>query len=433
MQRGKSAWFVISATCCGLLLAAAAVPAAAMESTVPALDESLQRWAVAGYGTLARSWDDTERLAPIRDLSQRPADHLYTGPTWRLDSRVALQASYRHSPEWTVLGQVVARDQVDNSASSHVERAYAEWAPGQWRWRVGRVGYDAFLMSDHRNLGFSGMTVRPPPEFYGWVPNYSVDGADLTHEVDDGDARWRVRFQAGNSRTSLPLGDAEFEFDSEDLWSMTISRDRGPWRLKGGVSEFRIEHDPVLLAPLHAGLTAVAAAGVPGISEEAAALRGNAGFAGAKVSYTTIGIAYDDGVLTAQGELGLTRASSDVVTHGRSGYLTVGRRIGDWQPYLGYAVSRPGNALTQSRNDWAAIGQRSLQYAALDVINSTRIDQRTATAGVRWDLARRVALKLQWDHVHIRPDGYALWFRDLDFNKRASSVNLGTLAVDFVF
>ena len=144
-------------------------------------------------------------------------------------------------------------------------------------------------------------------------------------------------------------------------------------------------------------------------------------------------LALAQGGATAQGEIGLTRTTASIVTHGRSGYLTLGRRFGDLQPYLGYAISRPEGERLQALTDWSVIGQRGLQDAALFAINGTRIDQATTTVGARWDLGQRIALKGQWDHIRIKAQGYALWFREFKLNARDTSVNLVTLALDFVF
>ena len=184
-------------------------------------------------------------------------------------------------------------------------------------------------------------------------------------------------------------------------------------------------------APLHAGLDAIAAAGIPGVSAEAADLRRNASFQGAKVSYTTLGAAYDDGQWLAQAELGTTTASAAAVPHGRMAYVSVGRRFGDWTPLLTLSTSRP-DAPRSPANDWGAYNA-TLRDPALFVLNTNRIEQDTLSLGLRWDFHRQAALKLQWDQTQIKPTGYGLWWRDMAINQDSSRINLLAVTVDFTF
>jgi hypothetical protein len=420
-----------------LLLAACLLPggtAGAADETAPfAEPPALQ---LAAFGTLAWSRDQQPALAPIRDISQRPRDSFATGSTWVLDSRLAAQAAYSFSPELEALVQVVLRDQVDHALSNQVELAHLGWHPaGRVNWRAGRIGYDAFLMGDHRNLGYVNLTVRPPTELYGWVPIFSVDGIEATAELG-GNHTWRLQAQFGRSRVTIPVGDDRFRVVNDQLWSLSASYEAGPWRIKGGGSGFRIDSEAAALAPLRDGLEQLAAAtraGAPAISSEASQLRQELGFAGSRLTYATLGASYDDGSWLVQGELARSSSTVDIAPSSRMGYLSAGRRFGQFTPYVLLSASRPAERLKAPANDWSAVGQAGLQATAYGVVNSTRVDQRTLAVGSRWDFANRAAFKLQWDRVQIRPEGYALWFRSPESNRRASTVNLFSASLDFVF
>lgn len=418
------------------LLAAQAAGAADLASA-PETAEAPAALQLSAYGTLGFSRDNQAQLAPIRDISQRPKNGFTQGSTWRLDSRLAAQADYRFSPELEVLAQAVVRDQVDHTLGGQIELAHLAWHPaGGGSWRVGRIGYDAFLMSDYRNLGYVNLTVRPPTEFYGWVPNFSVDGLDATIDLQDGDSGWRLRGQFGRSRTSVPMGDENFRMVTDYLWSLSATQDFGTWRVKAGWAGFRIGTEAAPLASLHAGLDQLAAAtlaGAPAISREASQLRRELSFAGSHIRYATLGASYDDGHWLAQGELGESSTSVDIAPSSRMGYMSLGRRFGQFTPYVLLSASRPTERTTAPVNDWSTIGQAAVQATAYRVVNSTRVDQRTLALGTRWDFANRAAVKLQWDRVQIKPDGYALWFRSPDSNGRDSTVNLLSASLDFVF
>lgn len=406
-------------------------------SAEPAADGSLSRWRVGGYGNLARSWDNHHELAPIRDVSQHADGGFAGGPTWKLDSRLALHAAYRASSELEFVGQIVARHQADRSLPGAIELAYGEWfATDKLSLRAGRFGYDAFLMSDHRNLGYAYDRMRPPTEFYGWVPLYSIDGIDIATDWKKADGHWRLRAQLGQNRTESPTGDDEYEFRTDYIWALTLSREAGPWRMKAGWSAFRIGSEAKVLTPLHAGLEAVAAAtaaGFPDISAEASALRQATSFRDTRINYLTVGLAYDDGAWLVQSEYGQSRATHAIAPAGDMAYLSVGRRLSDWTPFAGYSVSKPGEAPLAGSADWSAIGQSALQSQAVFIANSSRIDQSTFTLGLRWDFHSQAAFKLQWDRTRINPQGYGVWFRSPESNNQANWVSLVSAGVDFIF
>jgi hypothetical protein len=299
--------------------------------------------------------------------------------------------------------------------------------------RAGRIGYDAFLMSDHRNLGYAYTWVRPPMEFYGWVPIFSVDGVDVAQDFGTDAGRWRIKAQAGRNRISIPVGNGTYAFSTDSIWSATLTREQGPWRLKAGWSQFRIGREAAPLAPLHEGLEQVAAAGIPGISDEAARLRGESSFEGVRYSYGTLGVAYDDGRWFAQAEYSRSRSTAAIAPESDMRYAALGRRIGAWSPFVMLASSHPTDDAQRSETDWSAIGQAAFQQQAYFAINSTRIAQETYSAGVRWDVHANVALKAQWDRTEIHANGYGLWFRSLGSNGSERTVDLLTLSIDFVF
>lgn len=389
---------------------------------------------VAGFGTIARSWDDRHDLATTRDLTQLPADSYLTGPSWRIDSRLGVQFSYEASSEWETLFQLVARDQVEQTLDSSVEQANLSYRPrADFKARIGRIGYDGFLMADHRNLGYSYPWVRPPREFYHWIPLYSLDGGDASFDWSEGQALWRLRGQLGLSKMTIPVGDADADFGLKDIRALSLQRQEGAWRLKAGLTQMRIGAEALSLAPLHAGLEAIAGAGISGLSDEARKLRDETAFKNAKIRYYTLGAAFDDGQWVAQAEIGLSRTSAAIAPSSRTAYLGLGYRVGLWTPYLVFSASKPEHSKLAPLTDWGLIGQAGFQSTVYNVVNSTRQDQDTLTLGVRWDVHPQVAGKLQWERTRIESSGYGAYFRQEALNSVASHVNLLTLALDFVF
>lgn len=387
---------------------------------------------LSGFGTLGYTADSRSDIAPARDIVQLPESGFSTGPSWRVDTRLGVQMEYSLSPNADLVGQLVVRDQFHRDLDSATELAYLTVRPGtQWDVRAGRINYDAFLMSEYRNVGYAYPWVRPPSEFYGWIPILSVDGLDATYRFESASARWRLKAQLGRSSPfAIPI-QSGYDFRADDMRGVSVTGQTDKWRFKLAYSQWTAANEVPAFAPLHAGLDSLAAAGVPGVSAEAADLRRNLSFQGARVSYTTLGAVYDDGQWLAQAELGTTTASTAVVPHGRMAYVSIGRRFGDWTPLLTFSTSRP-DAPRLPANDWGGYNA-TLRDPALFVLNTNRIEQDTVSLGLRWDFHRQAALKLQWDQTQIKPTGYGLWWRDEAINRDGSRINLLAMTLDFAF
>lgn len=423
---------------CGLYLIATALLCAlplASQAEEPAADISPFR--ISGFGTLARSWDSRDNLAPIRDVSQRPVDDYRTGPTWKLDSRIGLQAAYRFTPDIEAVAQIVGRDQVSSEFHHFVELGYLDiQLPQYFRLRLGRVGFDAYLMSDHRNVGYAYAWMRPPIEFYGWTPMFSVDGGDLSYSFEQGDSRWRLRVQAGKNDFVAPMGPTQFNFHGT-MTGVSVVREQGPWRMKAAFTRIFSTQEVPALAPLHQGLESVAGHPFvgPAIRGEAAYLRENIAFDNQHMHYLTLGAAYDDGTWLGQAEIGTSRTTSVFTPAATTAYAIVGRRFGSLTPFAILSASRPDTSIERPRNDWSGLGPAAsgLQTEAYIVINETRTDQATFSLGTRWDVSANAALKFQLDHSRIKEWGYSSWFRSRAGQTRDSSVNLLSIGVDFIF
>lgn len=385
---------------------------------------------LSGFGTLGYVRDNRQDIAPARDISQLPRDGFSTGAGWLVDTRIGVQAEYAVSPVIDLVAQVVLRDQFKADLDSVTELAYVALKPfSQMDIRAGRISYDAFLMADHRNVGYAYQWVRPPAEFYGWIPIFSMDGLDAAYTLHDDGGHWRIKAQAGNTRVKIPI-QTGYDFHAKDMLGVSISRQSGPWRLKAAYAQFTSGSEVPAFAPLHQGLDQVIAANLPKISAEAADLRRNLAFKDARISYTTFGAAYDDGSWLGQAELGRSTATADVVPHSTMAYVSIGHRFGEWTPSLTRSTSRPGNDYRPAANNWGAFNA-ALRDPAIFVLNATRIEQDTTSLGVRWDFRSNAALKVQWDRTVVK--SYGLWWRDVALDLTTQRIDQISATVDFAF
>ncbi|MBF0158070.1 MAG: hypothetical protein HQL58_00950 [Magnetococcales bacterium] len=410
-------------------------------------DES-GRWHITGYGTLGVNQDDHHpRTSFIRDISQRPQDSFTTSSwltddAWRRDTRLGLQVGYQFTPTLSAVSQLVLRDQVSPRLTHFIDWGYVALTPiPDVDVRLGRVGFDVFLMSEQRNLGYSYPWVRPPVEFYGWVPLYSIDGADLGYTLRDQETRWRFKIQGGRSPgLGVPIDDDIFYVASNKIMTATLTRESGPWLFKAGYSHvtFSKEADPLARMGLFAGLDEVARLGIDPISRDADQLRRQMTWKNARMNYFTIGSTYDDNDWLAQAELGVVASSIDMAMNNTMAYLGLARRLGNWTPYAMVSAIRPNTTRYSSIRPWGdGLPQElqgtlnGLQTGAQAAVNSTRIHQETLTLGLRWDFSSRAAIKWQLDTTQVHPHGYLL--RPSNDVAQATTVHLFSVNLDFMF
>lgn len=401
----------------------------------------ISKFRLSGYGTLSVPVDDRGDMAPLRDISTDTGEGLayLVDHPWQLDSRLGIQAEYRFSEKVEGAMQWVVRSQTDPDLSSRLENAYLRvYFTPTVAIRGGRFAYDAFLMSDIRNIGYAYLWVRPPTEFYGWIPIFSVDGLDLTWHIERDNAFWQVRAQGGIHRFNTSFNKEPYEFETTDLLSLTLLRQSGALQLKAGYSCFSSNNEVGIFEPLLAGLDAVALAAdgiYPTIAMEAKDISGELSFKDAKVIYTTLGFIYDNGRWVAQGELARSRSTSDVLPHGIMGYIGAGIRLGDFTPFCMISHIRAENDVRKAVYDWSPMGQSAMnvQSQANYIINSTRMNQNTISLGLRWNFHNQAALKMQWDATNITSFGYGLWSKKTTLLHNSSHINLFTTSVEFIF
>lgn len=392
---------------------------------------------ISGYGTISGSVHDRTDVHPVRDVSQTPENRFKTNFSAVMDSRLGLQAHYRFGSNFDAVVQGVLRDQSYVTFQNSMELAYLAYRPLSWlELRGGRVGYDAFLMSDTRNLGYAYSWVRPPNEFYGWIPIFHIDGADATVRIDNENSQWRLRLQGGKQSFKFALADSEYDAETEELYTVSLSRQSGPITLKTGFSSFSLKNEMDAFRPLIQGLDTIAEATAfpfPDISGEAHYLSDNISFQGTDIAYLTFGASYDDGEWIAQAEIAHSTSNSEILSHGTMGYAALGYRIGDFTPYCIFSATRAGNNIRKPIADWTPIEAAELQEMVLGIINSTRMDQETLSFGVRWDFHNQAALKFQLDSIHINSWGYGLWFSKPSTFNNDSAMTIGTISLEFMF
>ena len=174
----------------------------------------------SGFATLGLTKGGDEDLGFHRDLDQ---EGLYDGD-WSVsaDSLLGVQMDV------VVNDQFGGAVQMENS----VEWAFLRYRFNpDWTVRAGRIGFDLFLLSDYRNVGFAYLWTRPPVEFYAPLTFTSFDGADLTWSTYAAGGMFRAKISAGNTDSTLNILDNQVNFEVHDIMTAAFS-----WQIQSEIS-----------------------------------------------------------------------------------------------------------------------------------------------------------------------------------------------------
>ena len=121
----------------------------------------------------------------------------------------------------------------------------------------------------------------------------------------------------------------------------------------------------------------------------------------------------------------------------RGWYVSGGYRAGQFTPYATYAEasaasnSDPGLTLTALPS--ALAGFAAGLNAGLNALLQSIPEQRTLTAGARWDFMKNLDLKLQIDHTRIGADSFGTLINVQPGLRPGGTVNLFSATLNFVF
>lgn len=386
---------------------------------------------VHGFGTVGVAYlDIPDDWAYTGWLGQRASEEPVRAD---LDSMIGVQLNYGIGDELEFVAQGTAARRSQNAdAEDYLGLAFMAWRPTRnWTLRLGRVNLDAYMISDHRDVGYTYQFIRPPQEFYARMPT-SLDGGDITRSWVRGDAQWRAKLYTGTTTAGN---------DALSFWPMygaMLSRESDGLLMRVSAVHARTSRVSEEVDPLVAGLRQLQQLPVPDIAAEAARFEQSLMARGVRTSYLAAAIAYDRDVWVLSAEV--NRADSQAEPYSFStGYVSIGRRFGALTAFvMGSAAIRDEDAMQAP--DWGsalepmdpalAMQAQALANGATRALNTASGDQFTTSAGLRWEVAPRVALKAQWDHVRTRREGDGIWHTS---DGRASRSNILAIAADFVF
>ncbi|MBC3886195.1 porin [Undibacterium griseum] len=397
--------------------------------SLTALADDSSNFSITGFGTIGVVHNTTSDADIIRDLSQNTGTGHTRQNDINMDSNLGLQADAHLNDVVDAAVQVVSR-YGPNEYKPEVTWAYAKYSPNDTvQLRLGRLGFDVYLLADSRNIGYSYTWVRPPIDFFGNLIVSYFDGFDTTISRDLGHGQVRLKFFSGMAREKVYNGipNQFFSLNGSRLTGGHVEYQQGNWTFRLGHSQLRFANEnPVndLITPvLNSPAFQLFYPGASQLSQKVLMQDKNA-------RYTSLGIVYDKGPLQAQLMLSRINSGSLFFPGSDAAYLSASYRVKNWTPYVTYSGVRPSGerANIQISPQLPPEIQGFLQALSTG-LNDQLSKQNTITAGVRYDLSENVSVKVQLDH--IRSQDSFLIRNDLpNWNGRAT---LLSLAVNFIF
>ena len=356
-------------------------------------------WQLNTFGTLG--YTDSSHYDERtfrRDLLQDVGD---AENGFLVDSRLGLQVNAILSDQLEFVGQAVVRSQVSNRVLDYVDAAFLRYTQNDnLQFRVGRLPFDAFFLSDSRHVAYSYDWVRPPTETYALTAFNAVDGLRLVFNWGDFDSTWEWTATYGTSKTHFDNNRGGLEsgatFDTvraKPIITSSLAWHNLDWKVRLSHSRLDLESEQSRWEPV-IGF----ASEVQNFWREPSDLLHRI-FGNDFLYYTSFGASRQMGDWHLQAEY--TRIDTDMaVFRGQQGYVHVARRFGDFTPFVTFRFARDKRSVGLQE----PVPDPSLVPVAVSINALARffkMDQDSVALGVRWDFAPKQALKLQCDRFNL--------------------------------
>ena len=406
---------------------------AALGLPLPAQDGD-PRLRVSGFGTLGLAASTTDRADYVREPTQPKGVRQELDP--RLDSRLGLQLNLNLSESFSFVGQAISKYRYDRTFAPDLSWAFLSYKPtSSLQARAGRLGFDVFQIADTRNVGYSYLWTRPPVDFFGPLMLSSLDGGDLSwHGSLAEGVNLRLKVAAGRTAAidKVPFGDAGgyVPLGGSKRMGTVAEVDWEALNLRLSYAQAKPSSKfPPPITDLQNGLNAFALLlNDPGLARQARGVD----FQENLFRYYSVGLNWHSGPFRLEAVGAQVRAGDGPIPDLKSGYLSLGYRVGEAVPYflVSRIVSDPHSLYLGAL---PALGPEAaaLATAVASFIQHQRANQTTFALGVRWDFHPKAALKLQVDHISGDPKDLMLWLNvRSDWEGKAT---VGSVTLDFVF
>ncbi|KZN32616.1 hypothetical protein [Pseudoalteromonas luteoviolacea] len=379
-----------------------------------------------GFATLSMTLTDSENAGIRQHITQPHAT--YKDEIGFSTSSLGFQLEWQATPELQFVGQVLLKDHEEQNIDNALQMAFVRYSPSaNWQIRLGRTGLDLFMMTEHRDIGYTYTFDHPPTEFYAIVPHQNIDGADIKYTFSQEHGLLSAKFFAGRSTAPI-VSDDNFFWDVEikSLYGVVLQWESLDWTLRVNHTITKAGNENEQQLQLQAALAQVPDEVWP----TKASLLDSLHIIGKRFDYTAIGARYDNNQWFFQSEMSYIDSNSQVLNDLTAGYIGVGSYYGDHTIMATFAQAKSNNR-TPAR-PLVSTPQLDLLYNTLiRHTNFYLIDQSTFSLTLRSELSESLAIKVQLDHTNTESLPSAFYLHqgltgsnlDTDFNTLGISLN----------
>ncbi|MEM8513315.1 hypothetical protein RCH14_002645 [Massilia sp. MP_M2] len=382
-------------------------------------------WNVTGFGTVA-AVHATQDLGDYTVNPNSPGQAGYS-KAWAfdVDSRAGAQLNVRFDKRWSAVVQATQEKSIENSYKTYLTWANVKFqATPELSLRAGRIALPLFLSADYRKVGYALPWLRAPVELYSLMPITNSDGVDASYRWHTGQIKHETTVFLGRATARL---NTELTGKARNIVGVTESATAGALTMRVTAAQ------ALLVVPgaqsLFDGLRAF---GPPG---EALAARYD--IAKRHVRVFSAGFNYDPGDWFVIGESGRINTGS-ILGDQTASYLSAGRRFGNLAPYVTYARLVANLAAQTAGLPLDGLPPEAAAVAGVlnDALNEQLRQigvQDTASIGVRWDVARSIAIKAQLDRVKPRGGSIGTLINVQPGFRSGQAFNVISLGMDVIF
>jgi hypothetical protein len=339
-----------------------------------------------------------------------------------VDSLLGIQANIAFSPQTEAVLQAVSRYHADGSYKPELTWAFLrhDFSP-DFSLRAGRLGTEFFMLGDSRLVGYSNLTLRPPPDFYGSLVFSYIDGLDVSATFPVSSGLLSGKLFAGLSPEKTPYGlGTTWDQQGSLLVGGYLDFLDGAWQVRLSHAQVRFNHE----TPTDEFLRLL---GDPLLGTPYLALVPDMAIVDTWARFSSIGLVYDQGPLNIQFMLNRIKQDSPSYADSKAGYVQAAYRFQSVTPYLG---------ISRSLTSREPIPNSIFPIPGVDSITNMlvaqgHLDQHTYTLGGRWDVHKNLALKAQVDW--IRGTAASLFLVKNQQPSWDGNMTVFSLALDFVF
>lgn len=350
------------------------------DDTLPATRDWSNMFTFSGFGTLGVTHSSLDTADYTTGYFQNKGAGFSSRYNLSDDTKVGAQVNVQFTSKLSAVIQVISQEGYNNSYAPSLEWANIKYAfTPDFSVRVGRIALPSFLSGDYRNVGYANPWAHVPIETYSLLPVTNSDGADASYKLHFGKLDNTIQVLYGRTTAHVPNPTGPVKLTGSNIFGVFDTVERGALTARIGYEQAHIALGPLPEMPL---------------------------------TFYSVGVDYDPGNWFVQGEW--SHAKVPGLTPGyQSWYVIGGYCIKKFTPYVMYSSkhSLGGSTVTSSSDQ----------------------GQRDYSVGVRWDVYKNMALKLQYDRVVLSDNSAGLFINQQANFAFGSSANVVSAVLDFVF